>query len=124
MTKQKEKITGFKKYFLVKGNSIKIGIGTIGFLFTTLCTGAFFFGKIKYDSDKINLAQENITLKDTIKIQKKTIDYIRRNSDSAHNILGHMPYDEMKLDTNEFRKVQTNIENAGAALHLNKENPK
>jgi hypothetical protein len=40
-------------------------------------------------------------------------------SDSAHQILGHMPYDQMKLDTSEFRKVQSNIEAAGAALYLN-----
>ena len=31
-----------------------------------------------------------------------------------------MPYNQMTLDTGEFRKVQTNIENAGAALYLNK----
>jgi hypothetical protein len=40
-------------------------------------------------------------------------------SDSALNILGHMPYDKMKLDTAEFHNVQSNIEAAGAALYLN-----
>jgi hypothetical protein len=30
-----------------------------------------------------------------------------------------MPYDKMKLDTSEFRRVQSTIEAAGAALYLN-----
>ena len=51
-------------------------------------------------------------------IYENKIKFMVRNSDFAHNILGHMPYNEMKLDTQEFRKVQTNIENAGTVLSL------
>lgn len=109
-----------KKYFLVKGNSYVIGIGTFWAVIPVVCGVAFFSGTIKYDSEKINLSEENRALKDTIKVREKKIEYMKRISDSAHNILGHMPYDEMKLDTLEYRKVQTNIENAGAALNLNK----
>lgn len=82
-------------------------------------------GTIKYDNDKIILSENNIALKDTIKEKDNLINLIENKitkmqiiSDSAHNILGHMPYDEMNLDTNEFRLIQTNIEAAGAALNL------
>ncbi len=108
------------KYFLVSDNSYKIGIGTFWIVLPLICTTVFFLGTIKYDADKISLVQENQALKDTINIRENTIKYLRHNSDSALNILSHMPYGDMKLDTNEFRKVQTNIENAGAALYLNK----
>jgi hypothetical protein len=86
--------------------------------------GSIYFGTtigtIKYDSDKISLHEKNRALEDSIKSRDNVINFLRHNSDSALNILGRMPYNEMKLDTNEFRKVQTNIENAGAALYLNK----
>jgi len=58
-------------------------------------------------------------LKDSLKLQKQTIERMRFVSDSALNILGHMPYNQMKLDTSEFHRVQSNIEAAGAALYLN-----
>jgi hypothetical protein len=77
-------------------------------------------GTLKYDSDKINLFEQKRALDDTVKVRENTIRFMRHNSDSALNILGHMPYDEMKLDAKSFRKVQTNIENAGAVLYLNK----
>ena len=56
---------------------------------------------------------------DSLRLQKVDIERMRFVSDSALNILGHMPYDQMKLDTLEFHKVQSNIEAAGAALYLN-----
>ena len=97
-----------------------IGSGTFWVALPIICSLAFFLGTIKYDVDKISLAEQKKALQDTIRLREATITYLRHNSDSALNILGHMPYDEMTLDTNEFRKVQTNIENAGAALSLNK----
>lgn len=111
---------GIKKYFLIEGTSYIIGTGTFWVALPIICSLAFLLGTIKYDSDKINLAENNKALQDTIKIRETTIKYLRKNSDSAINILGQMPYKEMKLDTNEFRKVQTNIENAGSVLYLNK----
>jgi hypothetical protein len=93
-------------------------------VFITLVSGAFalgiYFGSNKFDKNLIELSDTNKELKDTIKVHENTINYIRHNSDSALNILGHMPYNEMSLDTLSFRKVQTTIENAGAALYLNK----
>jgi hypothetical protein len=83
-------------------------------------TLGFNFGSYKFDRDKIELSDTNRALTDTIRIRENKIKYIRHNSDSALNILAHMPYDEMKLDTLSWRKVQTTIENAGAALNLNK----
>ena len=107
---------------------IKYPLGLNQELFWTLLIalvgGAFglgiYFGSNKFDRNLIELSDTNRELKDTIKIRENTIKYIRQNSDSALNILGHMPYDEMKLDTMSWRKVQTTIENAGAALYLNK----
>jgi len=89
-----------------------------------LVGGAFgfgvYFGSNKFDKNLIELSDTNRELKDTIKVLENTIKYMRNNSDVALNILGHMPYNEMTLDTLSFRKVQTTIENAGAALYLNK----
>lgn len=89
-----------------------------------LISGAFtfglYFGNTKFDKDLIDLTQNKKDLQDTIKTKENTIQTLRHNSDSALNILGHMPYSEMHLDTSEFRKVQTNIESAGAILYLNK----
>jgi len=93
-------------------------------LFIALISGAFalgiYFGSNKFDRNLIELSDTNKELKDTIKARENIIKYIRHNSDSALNILSHMPYDEMTLDTLSFRKVQTTIEDAGAALYLNK----
>jgi hypothetical protein len=80
----------------------------------------FQFGNTKFDNNLIELSQTKKDLQDTIASKEKIIQTIRHNSDSALNILGHMPYNEMKLDTLEFRKVQTNIESAGGVLYLNK----
>jgi hypothetical protein len=89
-----------------------------------LTGGAFtlgmYFGINKFDSNLIELSQDKKSLQDSLKIKNNLIQTIRHNSDSALNILGHMPYTEMKLDTLSFRKVQTTIENAGAVLYLNK----
>jgi hypothetical protein len=79
-----------------------------------------YFANVRYDQGKIDLADKNSALKDSIVQQNKTIDYLRHNSDSALNVLSHMPYQEMNLDRLEFDKVQTNIETAGAVLNLNK----
>lgn len=83
-------------------------------------TLGFYFGNTKFDKDLIDLTQNKKDLQDTIKSKENSIQILRYNSDSALNILGHMPYGEMHLDTLEFRKVQTNIESAGAVLYLNK----
>jgi hypothetical protein len=107
---------------------IKYPLGLSQELFWTLLialvSGAFgfgiYFGSNKFDRNLIELSETNKELKDTIKVRENTITYIRHNSDSALNILSHMPYNEMTLDTLSFRKVQTTIENAGAALNLNK----
>ena len=112
--------SGIRKFFLINGSSFTIGSGTFWVALPIICGACFFLGTIKFDTEKMSLAEDKKALKDTIKIRENTITYLRHNSDSALNILGHMPYNEMKLDTNEFRKVQTNIENAGAALYLNK----
>lgn len=107
---------------------IKYPLGVSQELFWTvllaLVGGSFglgiYFGSNKFDRNLIELSDTNRELKDTIKAHENTIKYIRNNSDSALNILGHMPYNEMTLDTLAFRKVQTTIENAGGVLYLNK----
>lgn len=97
-----------------------------------LLGGFFWFGTYvgttKFDKNLIDLSDTNRTLKDnvaslkdTIKGREKVIEYMKTISDSALNILGHMPYNEMTLDSLSYRKVQTTIENAGAALYLNKD---
>ncbi len=87
-----------------------------------------YVGTTKFDKNLIDLTDSNrelkneiVKLKDTVKVRENSIEYMRRISDSALNILGHMPYKEMTLDTLSFRKIQTTIENAGAALYLNKD---
>jgi hypothetical protein len=117
---EKRMPTGIRKYFLVDGSSYVMGVGTFWIVLPIICGFAFLLGTIKYDMDKIASAEERKALADSLRIREKAIKYLRHNSDSALNILGHMPYDEMKLDTLEFRKVQRTIENAGAALSLNK----
>lgn len=109
----------------------RIGIG----IFWTVALGlagiifyfGYYVGTAKFDSDKNELYNSNQeliatqkALQDSIKTRDITIKYLRHNSDSAHNILSHMPYNEMTLDTLSYRKVQTTIENAGAVLNLNK----
>jgi hypothetical protein len=86
-----------------------------------------YVGTTKFDKNLIDLSDSNreyknaiVNLKDTVKARENSVEYMRRISDSALNILGHMPYKEMTLDTSSFRKVQMTIENAGAALYLNK----
>lgn len=86
----------------------------------TAFTLGLYIGNAKFDNNLIELSYKNKNLEDSIKIKNNVIKRIRHISDSAHNILGHMPYNEMTLDTLSYRKVQTNIENAGAALSLNK----
>jgi hypothetical protein len=85
-----------------------------------------YVGTTKFDKNLIDLSDSNrelknevVNLKDTVKVRENSVEYMRTNSDSALNILAHMPYQEMTLDTLSFRKVQTTIENAGAALYLN-----
>jgi hypothetical protein len=96
----------------------------------TVVGGIFAFGlyvgSIKFDKNLIDLSDidrefktESANLKETVKARENSVEYMRKISDSALNILGHMPYKEMTLDTLSFRKVQTTIENAGAALYLN-----
>lgn len=83
-------------------------------------TLGFNFGNVKFDKDLIELVQTKKDLEDSVKVKEGLIQKLRINSDSALNILSHMPYNEMKLDTQEFRKVQTTLENAGAVLYSNK----
>jgi hypothetical protein len=91
-----------------------------------LISGIFYLGQltenVKYDMNTNEVEETFKHLRDSIKIQERKLERMRIVSDSAHNILGHMPYDQMKLDTFEFRKVQSNIEAAGAALYLNTHN--
>lgn len=89
-----------------------------------LIGGAFtlgiYMGNVKFDSNLIQLSQDKKDLQDSLKIKENLIQTLRHNSDSALNILSHMPYSEMTLNPQSFLKVQTTIENAGAALYLNK----
>lgn len=96
-----------------------------------LLGGCFYFGlyvgTTKFDKNLIELTDSNgelkskiAKLKDTVKTRENSVEYMRHISDSALNILSHMPYKEMTLDSMSYRKVQTTIENAGAALYLNK----
>lgn len=88
-----------------------------------LLTGMFFLGQFigntKYDIGTNEVRETNRLLKDSLIMRDRSIERMRFVSDSALNIMGHMPYEKMKLDTLEFRKVQSNIEAAGAALYLN-----
>jgi len=109
-----------------KDNSVRTLTSSIEFwaVILVLVGGAFtlglYFGNNKFDKDLIELTQIKKDLQDSIKIKENLIKTLRHNSDSALSIISHMPYNEMHLDTLEFRKVQTNIENAGAVLYLNK----
>ncbi|MDF7817964.1 hypothetical protein P1X15_10170 [Runella sp. MFBS21] len=109
-----------RKVPLFNGNFYNISVETFWVALPIICSLAFFLGTIKYDADKISLSEQKKALEDTVRVREKTIKYIRHNSDSALNILGHMPYNEMTLDSLSFRKVQTTIENAGGALYLNR----
>ena len=88
-----------------------------------LLSATFYFGQLignrRYDMSTNQIIETDRLLKDSLKLQKQTIERMRFVSDSALNILGHMPYNQMKLDTSEFHRVQSNIEAAGAALYLN-----
>lgn len=77
-------------------------------------------GNAKFDNNLIELSEEKRTLSDLLKQRDNLIQFIRRNSDSALNILSQMPYNEMALDSQAFRKVQSTIEKAGGVLYLNK----
>jgi hypothetical protein len=66
-----------------------------------------------------DVRERNHQLLDSLKRQSRVVERMRFVSDSALNIIGHMPYDQMKLDTAQFHKVQLTIEAAGAALYLN-----
>jgi len=83
-------------------------------------TLGFYLGNARFDANLIELSETKRDLQDSLKIKNRIIESLRHNSDSALNILGHMPYDKMNLDTLSHRKVQTTIENAGKALYLNK----
>jgi hypothetical protein len=88
-----------------------------------LLSATFYVGQLigntRYDMATNEIKETDKRLRDSLKLQSRMIKRMRFVSDSALNILGHMPYDHMKLDTSEFHKVQSNIEAAGAALYLN-----
>lgn len=120
-----------KNLFKVTQGVYQINTSLFWGVILSLLGGFFAFGlyvgTTKFDKNLIDLSDSNQELKaevanlqDTIKARNNSVEYMRRVSDSALNILGHMPYNEMNLDTLSFRKVQTTIENAGAALYLNK----
>jgi hypothetical protein len=111
-----EQPSGIRKYFLINGNTYTIGTGIFWVALPIICSLSFFLGTVKYDADKINLSDQKKALEDTVKIRENKITELRHYSDSALNILSHMPYSEMTLDTLSFRKVQTTIENASAVL--------
>lgn len=83
-------------------------------------TVGFYLGNVRFDSNLIALSDDKKTLQDSLRMKEQLIQKLRHNSDSALNILSHMPYKEMTLNANSFLKVQTTIENAGAVLYLNK----
>lgn len=120
-----------KHLFRATQGAYQINPGLFWGVILPLLGGFFAFGlyvgTTKFDRNLIDLSDSNSELKtevahlkDTVKARETSIEYMRQISDSALNILGHMPYREMTLDTLSFRKVQTTIENAGAALYLNK----
>lgn len=88
-----------------------------------LLSATFYVGQLigntRFDISTNEIRETNRLLMDSLKLKDRKIERMRFVSDSALNILGHMPYDKMKLDTTEFRNVQSNIESAGAALYLN-----
>ncbi len=120
-----------KSFFKVTQGVYQINTSLFWGVILPLLGGFFAFGlyvgTTKFDRNLIDLSDNNqdlktevANLKATIKARENSVEYMRGVSDSALNILGHMPYNEMNLDTLSFRKVQTTIENAGAALYLNK----
>lgn len=88
-----------------------------------LLSGTFYVGQLigntRYNMATNEVREHNHQLLDSLKLQQRVIERMRFVSDSALNIIGHMPYDQMKLDTTQFHKVQSTIEAAGAALYLN-----
>nr|WP_068891823.1 hypothetical protein [Pedobacter panaciterrae] len=88
-----------------------------------LLSATFYVGQLigntRFDISTNEIRETNRLLIDSLKLKDRKIERMRFVSDSALNILAHMPYDKMKLDTTEFRNVQSNIESAGAALYLN-----
>ena len=112
-------------YYIIKHELIwSAGLALLGAFFAA----GLYIGNTKFDRNLIDLSDSNsllksdiTSLKDTIKAREHIIEYMRYNSDSALNILSHMPYKDMTLDSQSFNKVQSTIENAGAALYLNKE---
>lgn len=98
----------------------KLFWGTILVLVSGAFTLGYYFGNSKFDSRLIELTDNNKTLRDSVQSRDFIISRMKTISDSALNILGHMPYNEMTLDSMSYRKVQTTIENAGAALYINK----
>jgi len=104
--------------------------GTMAAACALFLAAGYYWGNSKFDSEKFQLKEQRDHYRaqvdsmtklstGTIKLQRQTIERMRFVSDSALNILGHMPYDQMKLDPTQFHKVQSNIEAAGAALYLN-----
>ncbi len=91
----------------------------------TILIGASFtlgvyFGNTRFDSNMILLTEEKKALLDTVKIKENLINVFRNNSDSALNILSHLPYSELKIDSLEFNIIQSTIEKVGEVLRLNK----
>ncbi|MCO5950577.1 hypothetical protein [Mucilaginibacter flavidus] len=88
-----------------------------------LLSGIFYVGErignARYDMATNEVRESNKQLKDSLVSKHAVIERMKHVSDSALNIIGHMPYDQLKLDTGQFRKVQSTIEAAGAALYLN-----
>jgi hypothetical protein len=88
-----------------------------------LLSATFYVGQLvgnrRYDITTNEIKETDKKLRDSLKLQRQTIERMSFVSDSALNILGQMPYNHMKLDTSQFHKVQFNIEAAGAALYLN-----
>lgn len=88
-----------------------------------LLSGTFYVGQLigntRYDATTNEIRENNQQLKDSLRRDQMVIERMKHVSDSALNIIGHMPYDQLKLDTAQFHKVQSTIEAAGAALYLN-----
>lgn len=85
-----------------------------------VCTTSFLLGGIRFDQNLIDLSEHNRALNDSIAQYKNGVEYMRNNSDSALAAIANMPYNKMKLDTAEFRLVQSTIEKGSAMLYLNK----
>lgn len=107
---------------VVKGKSRNRHFSTIAFWSLAVAivggafTAGFYAGNVKYDTEKIDLSEQNRVLNDSIHTYHGVADYMRNKASSAHQLLGHMPYDELKLDSIQWRKVQTHIESVGFVL--------